>query len=69
MEEINLADEAKQLMPDITMCQPTNCDKKTTCYRYTATPSERQAYQDFSRYIEADGGECSMYWNDYLVEE
>lgn len=36
-------------MTDITMCQPTNCDKKTTCYRYTATPSERQAYCDFSR--------------------
>lgn len=40
-------------MPDITMCQPTNCSKKTTCYRYTATPSERQAYCDFSHVDES----------------
>ena len=46
-------------MTDITMCQPTNCDKKTTCYRYTATPSERQAYNDFSAINKAQ--ECEFY--------
>lgn len=50
-------------MPDITMCQPKNCDKKEICYRYTATPSERQAYYDFSKHIEDDwDGKCNVYW-------
>jgi hypothetical protein len=46
-------------MPDITMCQPTRCDIRKTCYRYTATPSERQAFNDFSAIKKA--AECEFY--------
>ncbi len=26
-------------MPDIHMCHGENCERKETCYRYTATPN------------------------------
>jgi hypothetical protein len=47
-------------MPDITMCDGKKCDLATTCYRYTATPSEfRQSY-----FFTAPnkGLECDYYW-------
>ena len=32
-------------MPDITMCEGTDCPLRDNCYRYTATPTpERQSY-------------------------
>lgn len=35
-------------MPDISMCNGTDCPIKETCYRYTATPTPHwQAYSDF----------------------
>ncbi len=44
-------------MPDITMCQNEACTLKEVCYRYKATPSERQSYAVFS------GGEwCKHFW-------
>lgn len=31
-------------MPDISMCATEDCELKLACYRFTATPSDRQAY-------------------------
>lgn len=31
-------------MPDITMCSGEGCPMRVDCYRFTATPSTRQAY-------------------------
>ena len=49
-------------MPDITMCSGTNCELKTTCYRYLATPSKfRQSY--FAN-PPTRNDKCSEYWED-----
>jgi hypothetical protein len=45
-------------MPDIAMCANTECPKRTTCYRHTAEPSERQAMVKF--FPDPDGT-CSAY--------
>ena len=37
------------MSPDITMCVARNCPIRTKCYRYGATPSDRQSWADFSR--------------------
>lgn len=34
-------------MPDITMCQNTDCKKKNECYRFMAIPSSMQYYASF----------------------
>lgn len=48
-------------MPDITMCEGTNCPKKETCYRYKATPGKyRQSY--FANPPIKDDGSCEHYW-------
>lgn len=31
-------------MPDISMCRNTKCQHSKTCYRFLATPDERQSY-------------------------
>jgi hypothetical protein len=48
-------------MPDITMCPGTNCPHKEKCYRFTAKPSDYQAY-----FIEPPikFGKCYAYWGD-----
>jgi hypothetical protein len=49
-------------MPDITMCDGTNCPHKEKCYRYTANPSEfRQSY--FAEPPIKDG-KCDHYWGE-----
>lgn len=49
-------------MPDITMCSGTNCELKTTCYRYLASPSKfRQSY--FAN-PPIRNNKCSEYWED-----
>lgn len=47
-------------MPDITMCTGVGCNKKDTCYRFTATPSGWQSYFCVSP-IDQDGN-CESYW-------
>jgi hypothetical protein len=34
-------------MPDISMCQNKECPSKEDCYRFTAKPSEWQAWSIF----------------------
>jgi hypothetical protein len=34
-------------MPDISMCNNTDCDKHIFCYRYRAIPSEWQSWTEF----------------------
>jgi hypothetical protein len=46
-------------MPDITMCPGTNCPHKETCYRFTAEPSDYQAYFTVPP---LKNGQCEMYW-------
>ena len=36
-------------MPDISMCRDHACPSRGQCYRYMATPSERQTYAEFWR--------------------
>jgi len=36
-------------MPDITMCQQENCEKKLECFRYMAEPNPKwQSYVEFN---------------------
>lgn len=45
-------------MPDISMCDGHNCDKKDACYRYTATPSPFwQSYMQVK-----DPKNCLHFW-------
>ena len=37
-------------MPDISMCQDTQCPSREECYRFTAKPSQPQYYSDFSEF-------------------
>ena len=49
-------------MPDITMCQGTDCPHKEKCYRYTAKPSEfRQSYFSIPP---IKNGKCDHYWGE-----
>lgn len=36
-------------MPDIAMCLNKDCTIRNNCYRFTAIPSERQAYSNFQQ--------------------
>jgi len=48
-------------MPDITLCEGTDCPLKETCYRYKATPSEyRQSYFQEPPYNKEEG-KCEHY--------
>ena len=46
-------------MPDITMCLNSECDKRDSCYRFVAIPSDYQSYGSFRP--EPDG-ECLHFW-------
>lgn len=37
-------------MPDISMCQDTQCPSREECYRFTAKPSTFQSFQDFNEF-------------------
>lgn len=40
---VNICGRSK--MPDVSMCEGTNCSNKESCYRFTAKPNPyRQAY-------------------------
>lgn len=48
------------LMPDITMCSNDECEKRSKCYRYLATPSvPYQSISDFP--FDRDTEECDYY--------
>ena len=48
-------------MPDISMCNNTKCNRRLTCYRFTAKPNPfMQSYSAFKP--DADG-KCDAYWN------
>lgn len=48
-------------MPDITMCKGVHCQKRDSCYRFTATPSKYlQSYFAEPNVQEADGS-CKYY--------
>ena len=51
-------------MADITMCDDKDCQRKDSCYRYTATPSKyRQSYFVESPKRKKMGGyDCDYYW-------
>lgn len=50
-------------MPDITMCEGTDCPHKEKCYRFTAEPSEfMQSY--FETPPIKDDGKCDHYWGE-----
>jgi len=45
-------------VPDIAMCDNTECPRRQDCYRYRAVPTERrQAYCEF-----VGGVECPDFW-------
>lgn len=47
-------------MSDISMCQIDTCENASSCYRFTAIPSDRQSYMQPSN----PGKNCEYYWND-----
>ena len=48
-------------MPDISMCQGTNCNLKDNCYRFKAEPSKfRQSW--FCKSPNLDPYYCDYYW-------
>lgn len=50
-------------MPDITMCESTECQKKDFCYRSTAKPSDFwQAWANFYKQeYQQDNGDCQYF--------
>ena len=44
-------------MADITKCQGRNCERKETCYRYTAQADDWQSWSDFDQLED-----CEYYW-------
>ena len=46
-------------MPDITMCEWTDCPMKEECYRYKAKPDEPQLY--FTE-PPIEDWECEYFW-------
>ena len=50
-------------MPDITMCEGTNCPVKERCYRFTAKPNEYQSYfMDVPGKIKDNKFTCDHFW-------
>ena len=50
-------------MPDITMCDGTDCPLKEQCYRYTATSSEYQSYFIKPPFKKK---KCDMFWDNEI---
>jgi len=49
-------------MPDMSMCEGTDCPLKETCYRYTAKANEfRQSYL-FDVPFDKEKEKCNFYW-------
>lgn len=51
-------------MPDISMCMRMDCPIKKSCYRFTAKPTERQAYMNFEFKETENLRGCSAYENN-----
>jgi len=49
------------MMPDILMYANKDCPLASKCYRFCATPGERQAYGDFRPLITAAGPICGYF--------
>jgi hypothetical protein len=55
-------------MPDMSMCQGTDCPLKETCYRYTAIANEfRQTYL-FDVPYDKEKEKCDFYWPTKIME-
>jgi trans-aconitate methyltransferase len=48
-------------MPDIAMCDNSQCPQRATCHRFTAIASYRQSYF-VGCAPDAQTGECKHYW-------
>lgn len=48
-------------MPDIAMCDNSQCPHRATCHRFTAIESYRQSYY-VGMAPDAQTGECRQYW-------
>ena len=48
-------------MPDISMCEGTDCPLKESCYRFTAYPSQYMQSYFTTPPIKKDGT-CEYYW-------
>lgn len=52
-------------MVDITKCGGEGCPLKDKCYRYTASPGERQSFLMKEPFTIKDGKlKCEMFWGD-----
>ena len=54
-------------MPDISMCNGTNCPLKEECYRHKATPSDWQPY--FMESPIKEDGTCDYFMEIWKDEE
>ena len=51
----------KRLMPDITMCDNTQCELKEKCFRFMAKPNEyRQSYYEDD--VRNEDGSCDKFY-------
>jgi hypothetical protein len=56
-------------MPDMSMCEGTDCPLKETCYRYTAMANEfRQTYL-FDIPFDKEKGKCDFYWPSKIMKD
>lgn len=53
-------------MPDITMCEGTNCPIKEKCFRFTAKPSEfiQSYFSDAPGEMQDNKFTCSYFWGE-----
>lgn len=49
-------------MPDITMCEATNCPKSSSCVRHQDSGTKPNSYQSFFFGMTKVYPECSYYW-------
>lgn len=48
-------------MPDISMCNGTNCPSKDECYRFRAVPNE--PWQSYFMTPPIEDGRCEYFWS------
>jgi hypothetical protein len=51
---------------DITMCSGDNCQKKESCYRFTALPNDYWQAVFIDVPVDLVTQECEHYWNNYV---
>jgi len=54
-------------MPDITMCQNSECSKCGLCYRFVAEPN--RYHQSYDTFKPDENGNCAEYVRAFKVDD